>query len=154
MQVKKILKGKEVKEIEEMIEKNYGCRIKLNNLFLTNDNKVWIAGHDIDLSFATELKRCYRIGLYFGRLKRNKKIKLSIEGAMIVGKRARKNIVVLEKDEAQKFANGEDIKNFEEVEAETNNFVIVKMGEDVIGVGIKREGYIENLIPKARRIKI
>jgi len=154
MQIKKVLKGMELKEIEEIIEKNYGCSIRLENLFMTSDGKLWIAGDGINMELTLNLKRCYRIGLYFGRLKRNKKIKLSIEGAMMVGKKAKRNIAILDDEEAKQFAEGNDVHRFDDIECDMHNFIIVKRGEDVIGVGIMRDGYIENLIPKARRMKI
>ena len=87
-------------------------------------------------------------------MKRNNKIKLSIEGANIVGKKATKNVALINEKEAIKFIEGNDIYNFKEVNCELNNFIILKNGEDIIGVGILRNGYIENLIPKARRMKL
>jgi len=85
-------------------------------------------------------------------LKRNKKIKLSIEGALMVGKRAIKNIVFVDEEEAIKFMEGYDVKPKEKVNCELHNFVLVKKNDDILGVGILREGYVENLIPKARRL--
>ena len=84
--------------------------------------------------------------------KRNQKIKLSIEGAIMVGKNAKKNIVVVGEEEAVKFVQGYDVKAEKLIEAEINNFVLVRYGNDIIGVGILREGCIENLVPKARRL--
>ena len=151
MQIKKILNSK---EIEKLIEKNYGCKIKLKNLFITKNDKIWLAAKEINLNKIKKIKRCYRIGIYFGKLKRNNKIKLSIEGANIVGKKATKNVALINEKEAIKFIEGNDIYNFKEVNCELNNFIILKNGEDIIGVGILRNGYIENLIPKARRMKL
>ena len=153
MQIKKILTKEEIKDIEEIIEKNYGCKIKIDGMFLTKDDKLWIASPPA-LKIAESLKRCYRIGIYFGRLKRNNKIKLNIEGAIIIGRKARKNVAYVDDNNAIKFAQGYDIQNFECNECEINNFIIVKRGEDAIGVGILREGYIENLISKARRLNL
>ncbi len=154
MQIKKILNGREIEEIEGIIEKNYGCKAGLHNykVFMTGEEKIWIVSNDLDFNLFNTLKRCYRIGIYFGKLKRNQKIKLSIEGAMMVGRKARRNIVMLNKEEAVKFVQGYDAKAEKLIEAEINNFVLVKHREDIIGVGILREGYVENLIPKARRL--
>ncbi len=153
MQIKKILSGREIKKIEELIEKNYGCRIKLCNMFMTAEEKLWIAGEDVNIAALSNLKNCYRIGIYFGKLKRNNKIKLSMEGAIIVGKKAGKNVAIVDDKEAMEFAEGNDIHEYKEIDCEKNNFVIVKRGDDAIGVGILRDGYIENLIPKARRMR-
>ena len=156
MQIKKVLSKEEIEEIEKIIERNYGCKAGLHsyNVFMTGEEKIWIASKDIDFRFFDTIKRCYRIGIYFGKLKRNKKIKLSIEGALIVGKKANKNIAIVDEKEAVKFMEGYDVSNFKAINAELHNFIIVKNGKgDVLGTGILREGYIENLIPKARRLK-
>ena len=154
MQIEKVLGRREKKALEELLEKNYGCRIALQdyNIFMTAEEKIWLASPSINFSIFDVLKRCYRIGIYFGKLKRNNKIKLSIEGAMIVGKKARKNVVVINKEEAKKFMQGYDVVPDELIEAEMHNFVIVKCGDDIMGTGILRDGYVENLIPKARRM--
>lgn len=155
MQIKKVLSKKEIENIEDILEKNYGCKVDLKNffIFITSDNKLWLANKEAE-NIIKELRRCYRIGIYFGKLKRNNKIKLSIEGALIVGKKANKNIAIVDEKEAVKFMEGYDVSNFKAINAELHNFIIVKNGKgDVLGTGILREGYIENLIPKARRLK-
>ena len=154
MQIEKVLGRKEKRELESRIEKNYGCKIGLEkyNIFMTKEEKIWLASPSINFSIFDILKRCYRIGIYFGKLKRNNKIKLSMEGAMIVGKKATKNVVFLDIKEAEKFMQGYDVVPDKLMEAEMHNFVIVKCGDDVIGTGILRDGYVENLIPKARRM--
>ncbi len=154
MQIKKVLNEKEIREIEEIIEKNYGCKINLRKykIFLTREDKIWLVNKKLNFDIFRNIKRCYRIGIYFGKLKRNKKIKLSIEGALLVGKRAVKNIAILDDKEALRFMQGYDAKVYELLNCEINNFVLVKNNNDVIGVGILRDGYIENLVPKARRI--
>ncbi len=154
MQIK-ILNENEIREIEEIIEKNYDCKIDLKNytVFVTRDEKIWLASKDIK---NVSLSRCYRIGIYFGKIKRNKKIKLSIEGAFLIGKKAKKNIALIDDKEAFKFLQGYDAEAEKLIGCEINNFVLVKNKNDIIGVGILREKngkiYIENLIPKARRI--
>ncbi|HEC88207.1 MAG TPA: hypothetical protein ENI52_02705 [Thermoplasmata archaeon] len=154
MQIKKILSKKEIEEIEDIIEKNYGCRIGMKNyrIFVTGEEKIWISSKSIDFDIFNFLKRCYRIGIYFGKLKRNKKIKLSIEGVMMVGKKAIKNIAILNEEEALKYMHGYDVTPDKIVRGELNNFVLIKYREDFIGTGILRENYIENLTPKSRRI--
>lgn len=154
MQIKKILSDEEIRKIEEIIHTNYGCWINLQNMFITRDDKLWIAGKDINLREIANLKNCHRIGIYFGKLKRNNKIKLSIEGAMMIGEKAVKNVARIDDKEAINFIQGYDVNKFKNINCEKNNFVIVKNGDDVLGVGILRDDYIENLISKARRIKI
>ncbi|MCD6512233.1 MAG: hypothetical protein J7K61_01340 [Thermoplasmata archaeon] len=152
MQIKKILNEEEIEKIKSMIQKNYGTIPEIEKAFLTSDDRIWLTSKDINFSIFDILKRCYRIGIYFGRLKRNDKIKLSMEGAIIVGKNATRNVALVDDENAMKFLRGEDINEYEEMECEKHNFIIVKRGNDTIGVGILRDGYIENLVPKARRI--
>ncbi len=154
MQIKKVLNEKEIEEIEDIIEKNYGCKVGLHSykVFMTGEEKIWIVSKDIDFRLFDVLKRCYRIGIYFGKLKRNKKIKLSIEGAIMVGRKAKRNIVIVGEEEAKNFIQGYDVKAKEMIDAELHNFILVKHKEDFIGVGILRDGYVENLVPKARRM--
>lgn len=156
MQIKKILDEKDIKKIEEIIERNYGCRFGMQsyNAFITSEEKIWLVSKSIDFGLFKKIKRCYRIGIYFGKLKRNNKIKLSIEGANLIGKNASKNIAILNDKEAIKFIEGYDVKADELINCELNNFVLIKHKDDVLGVGILRQGHIENLTPKARRLKI
>ncbi len=146
-----VLSEKRKREIEELIKKNYGADIKFEDILIkTSKNKLWLVSRDlkrIKLNF-----RFNSIGLYFGKLKRNNKIKLSIEGCQIIGPKATRNIVVLDEEEAKKFLEGLNVKPKEKIDCEVNNFVLVKFGEDFIGCGILREDYVENLLPKTRRI--
>ncbi|KAA0011050.1 MAG: hypothetical protein FE041_04510 [Thermoplasmata archaeon] len=153
MQIKKILNEKEIRDIEKLIEKNYGCKINLGKykVFKTGEEKIWIVEKGVDMELCKKL-RCYAMGMYFGKLKRNNKIKLSMEGAMMIGKIAKKNVAVIDEGEGMKFIEGENVIASKLIGCEQNNFVIIKMNEDILGVGILRENFIENLVPKARRI--
>ena len=145
---------KEVEKIEKIIEKNYGVKIKFKDILLkTSKDKIWIVSKDFKKNFFKNLK-VNSVGLYFGRLKRNEKIKLSLEGAQLIGKKANKNLIEIDENELISFLQGFNIKKFKEKNAELNNFVIVKFKKDIVGVGILRNGYIENLLPKSRRMYI
>ena len=149
MQVEKINK----RDVLELIEKNYGCKIKIRGVFLkTSKEKIWLASDAVQ-NFNLSKVQVNSVGLYFGKLKRNNKIQLSIEGSQIVGRYAQKNILELNEKQAMRYLQGFDAKveNFEN--CEINNFVILKLGKDIIGSGILREdGRIENLLPKTRRL--
>jgi len=153
MQIKKVLNSKEIKKIEEILTRNYSCDFKLREyfVFINSDDKLWIVSKDI-VKFETEnLRRINSMGLYFGRLKKNNKISLSIEGCQLIGKTAKKNIVIVNEENMKKFFNGNDIVG-EQINCEVNNFVLVKFKDDFIGMGILRDGKIENLLPKSRRL--
>lgn len=151
MQIKKVLNSKEIKKIEEILYTNYLSNFRLRDyfVFVTSDDKVWIINKDIEKLDLSSLKRINFIGLYFGKLKKGNKIKLSIEGCQLVS--AKKNVVIIDEENMKMFLQGSDV-NGEKIDCELNNFVILKYGNDFIGTGILREDKVENLLSKSRRI--
>lgn len=149
MQIEKVNK----KEILRLIEKNYGCKIRIRGIFLkSSKEKIWLASNAIQ-NFNFNRVKINSIGLYFGKLKRNDKIQLSIEGSQIVGKYAQKNILELDEKQAMKYLQGFDVRVERFDSCEINNFVILRFGKDIIGSGIlRKDGRIENLLPKTRRL--
>ncbi len=148
MQTEKILN----ESIEEIIERNYGTVPDLKELavFVSDKEKIWITTKE---AFALKNELYINsIGLYIGKLKRNDKIHLSLEGMQFFVKDAKKNIVVVDDDTMKKFMQGSDIRTFKKVNCEIDNFVLVKYGEDFIGTGILKEDKVENLLPKSKRI--
>lgn len=152
MQIDKILNEKEVERIEKIIEKNYGVAPDFSDfvVFITSKEKIWIVTKKF-LDFYNKIEM-NAAGLYIGKLKRNDKIHLSLEGMHLFLKKANKNIVKLSEDNMKKFMQGFDVSEFENINCDINNFVLVKHKEDFVGTGILREGKIENLLPKSRRI--
>lgn len=154
MQIAKILGKRDTAQLEQLLHRHYGCRVDLSRyrVFITRENRLWIASKEVDVPRFRDMKRCYRIGIYFGKLKRNNKIKLTIEGALMVGRTATRNVVMVDEEGAVEYMQGHDVHRFQPVDAELHNFVLVKCGEDTLGCGILREGYVENLVSKARRM--
>jgi NOL1/NOP2/fmu family ribosome biogenesis protein len=152
MQVEK-MSEEEIREIEKIIEKNYGAKIDFSDfdLYKNKRNEIFLASKKLDNNL---LKMASYFGLYFGRLKRNEKIQLSVEGAQIVGRNANKNIAILDEENISKFMEGLECKWKELVNCEIGNFVLIKNENDFFGCGILREDRIESLVPKARRIMI
>jgi NOL1/NOP2/fmu family ribosome biogenesis protein len=155
MQIEKInfLKRSEVENIEDLIKKNYGTKIDLKQflVFKSSEEKIWIVSKNI-LNLDLKKLKINSLGLYIGKLKRNNKIHLSLEGSQIVGKNANKNIVVLDELNTKKFMQGFDVKPKKEINCDYNNFVIVKFGEEILGSSLLTEEKLKNLIPKSRRI--
>lgn len=147
------LKAEDVKQLEKIVKINYGTVIDLERfLILKNfEEKIWIASKDV-LKIDLSKLRINSIGLYLGKLKRNEKIHLSLEGSQIVGKNANKNIVILDELSTKKFMQGLDVKPQKEIDCEYNNFVIVWSGNEIIGSSLLTEVKLKNLIPKSRRI--
>jgi NOL1/NOP2/fmu family ribosome biogenesis protein len=147
----KVLDRSEIKEIERIIEKNYGTEIDLERfgVFKTKDEKVWIASKKI---FEIELEKIAvnSIGMYVGRLKRNEKIHLSTEACQMIGKTAKKNVAIV--SDAEKFLSGSNLKPDKEINCDYHNFVIVRTEKEILGCSLLTEEGIKNLVPRSRRI--
>lgn len=149
----KILEKEEVEQIENVVEKNYGVKVNLKQFLVlkTFEEKIWLATKnllDLDLSKL----QINSVGMNFGKLKRNDKINLTVEGSQIVGAKATKNVVLLNKENFEKFMQGSDVKPEKEINCEYHNFVIIKFVEDILGSSLLTEEEIKNQLPKSRRI--
>jgi len=150
MQAKK-MNEIEKKEVERIIEKNYGVKIDLSGFdcYINKRNEIYLVSKSVDEKLITIASYA---GLYFGRLKRNEKIQLSVEGSQIVGKLASKNIAIVDDENISRYMEGLPCNWVELINCEINNFVLIKNGNDFFGTGILRKDKIESLVPKARRI--
>jgi NOL1/NOP2/fmu family ribosome biogenesis protein len=151
----KILKKEEVEQIENIVEKNYGAKIDLKQFLVlkTLEEKIFLTTKDL-LNLDLSKLQINSMGMNFGKLKRNEKIFLTIEGSQIVGAKATKNIVLLNEENAKKFMQGSDVKPEKEINCEYHNFAIVKFGEDVLGSSLLTEEGIKNQLPKSRRTQV
>ncbi|MBI2663688.1 hypothetical protein HYX15_04125 [Candidatus Woesearchaeota archaeon] len=145
----KILNNKEKKKIIELMKNCYGIsEIKLDYVFMKNkDDKVYLLSKDFS-KIDTDNIRINSIGMYFAKLYPNG-IRLSIEGSQLIGPLAKKNVLEVNNDEVKNWVKGYDILTDERF----NGYVIMKNNNDYFGSGFYREGKIENMIPKDRRIK-
>lgn len=146
----KILNSKEIKEVYGMIESQWGAKIKLDCGFLKNNkNRVFVVSRDISKVDLSKL-RLNSVGMYFCEID-DKGIRLSIEGAQIVGNKAAKNVVELNEEETKKWFKGEDL---EKECRDCNGFVILKHNKDFLGTGKYSNGRILNYVGKTRRINV
>ena len=148
-----ILKREQLTEIEGILEKNYGVEFSLKNFLVLKserEEKIWLASKEIDTLDLRNLP-VNSVGMNFGKIKRNDKINLTVEGSQLVGKAATKNIAII--NDKEKFLSGSDVEPGKLISCDLNNFVIVKHSGEVLGSGILRENTIENLLPISRRIQ-
>ena len=132
-----------------MIKKQWGCDFKEDYAFLQNkDGKVFIVNKDIAKIDFKKI-RINSVGLYFAEV-RNNEIRLSIEGSQIIGPKAKENIIELNEKEAREWLKGFDLDK----EANMENFVIIKHGNDYLGTGKIRDNKIFNFVPKTRRLNV
>ena len=147
-----ILNNSEIKRIENLIKKNYGCDFHLREyaVMIGPEEKIWGANRDIrNIDF--EKLDVNSIGMNFGKLKSDK-VHLTIEGSQLVGKEATKNVVELNDEDMKKFVSGSTIE-ISPINCEMNNFVILKSGRNILGSSLLTENGLKNLLPKSRRIQ-
>ena len=156
MQKLKILNAKEIKEINNFLNKQWAFDSKLDYVFLLsqNKNKIYLVSKnfaDINL----EKLRVDSLGVYFGELKHHT-IRVSIEGAQLVGNNCKKNIVNINEGLARLWMRGYDLEITDEILKKDNleeGFVLIKYNDDFMGCGKLTEKKILNYVPKVRRIR-
>jgi len=148
MQNLRILNNKEIKQVLNKIQEQFGIKeIKLDLGMLKNkEGKIFLITKDINKVNLDKL-RINELGLYIA--KEDKGIRLSIEGAYLFGKHAAKNIHEIDKANAYFWMTGEDIS----CKKEFKGFVIIRYKDNYLGCGKWKENKILNFIPKERRIK-
>jgi NOL1/NOP2/fmu family ribosome biogenesis protein len=145
-----ILNSRERKAILDRIEAQWGCRWESDFAFLRSDkDKIYIIDHDVDKIEPKKL-RIDSVGLYVAQLPNDNEVRLTIEGAQIIGPLAKRNIVELSEAEARDWLRGEDIP----VDPEgLSGFVILRQGDDFLGSGKVKESKVLNFVSKARRVQ-
>ena len=144
----KILNKKEVKNILNLLNKQFDFKDKLDYVFLQNEKgKLFIANKEI---FDVDFKKIKinNLGLYFGQLKNNE-LRLSIEGSQLIGKDCSKNILELNNKQKQEWMKGIDI-NYNG----KSGFVLIKYANDFLGCGKIIKDKILNFVPKERRLRV
>ena len=149
-----ILDKHEVAEVQEIIDRNYksGFGLKDFGVMLGSEERIWLAARDV---FAFDFSKLpvNSVGMNFGKLKRNGKLRLTIEGSQLVGRTAEKNVAVVADMAAEKFLRGQDVEVLRNENCDEHNFVIVrKENGEIIGSALFAEGKLKNFLPKSRRI--
>lgn len=144
----RILNSKEKKEINQQMKDQWGCDIDKDLVFLlSNKDKLYILGADmtkIDL----ERLRVDNMGLYVCTVN-EKGVRLSIEGAQMLGPKATKNVLEIDDSEVKEWLRGNDL---ERDTRDCKGFIILKNKDDFIGCGKTTDNGVMNFVPKARRI--
>ena len=118
----KPINSKEIKEIHNKLEEQFGYKQKLDYLFYINkDNKLFLMTKDFQKLDLSKL-RVNSFGLYFGELEKTG-LRLSISGSQLIGKNADKNI--LEINKIEEWLNGQNL----ECNKELKGWFIVKYKE-------------------------
>lgn len=140
--------SRDLKQFCKKVKDQYGRVPELFDelAFVQGKEKFYVIGRDLD---KIELKNLHinSIGLYIAEIKGGQ-LRLSIEGAQLVGPSATKNVCEISDEQLKQWFKGQDLK----VEGDYSGFVILKCGSDYVGSGKYKEGLVLNFVPKARRL--
>ena len=147
----KVLNKKQTKEIINKLKKQYEIKeLTLDYIFLINtNNKIYIINKDLKKLDQSKL-RINSIGLYFAALDKQKRIRLTIEGTQLIGKKATKNVLEIQPKELKEWIKGYDLKT----EKNLKDFIIIKYKNYFLGSGLFTKGIVKNFISKARRLTV
>jgi NOL1/NOP2/fmu family ribosome biogenesis protein len=143
-----------------MIREQYGYNIdkhSLDYIFVQNkEDRLYVVSRDIgNIDF--EKLRIDNTGIYFGEIYKDK-LRLSIEGAQIIGEKATRNVVELNHYQMIEWVKGSDI-DFEDC---GKDFVIVRYKEpktekyDILGCGKynSTNNKLMNYVSKSRKLVV
>lgn len=147
------LNSKDVKRLNLLIEKRFGTAFSTQYMFLQNtEGKVYLINKEA-ATLPYDNLRVNNIGLYVAQVERDV-VRLSIEGSQILGKTAKKNIVVLNDKQVNEWIRGEDVILTDEQKIDLERgFVIIKHKNDFYGSGRLDETKLTNFVSKPRRLK-
>ena len=131
-------------KISKMVKEQFGAEI---NFKLREMGKRRVYAYKECAHLENQPMEIVHNGVYFGKLEGGE-IRLSIEGAQLIGKKVKRNIIEIDQDKAVNWMKGEDLK----VESEAQGYVILKWKNYYLGCGKLQNGTIENYVPKDRRI--
>ncbi|MBT4651722.1 hypothetical protein HOC13_04345 [Candidatus Woesearchaeota archaeon] len=150
MQQLKILNTREIKKIRVELVSSFGSFLEEDYAYLKNEKgRVFIVNKEISRIDLDKL-RMDRAGVYFLEITRSGDMRVSMEGAWMIGKKAKKNVVVLNDKETKQYFMGEEL---DKDLGEEKKWVLLKVKKDVIGCAKYKEGRILNFMPKIHRSK-
>ncbi len=153
MQQLTILNTREVKKIKEHLQRQFGYALREDYAYLQSEkDKIFIINKDVA---KIDLKKVIvdKLGLYFAEL-RNEEVRLSKEGAQLLGREAAENdqklnnVVSLTAEEAKLYFQGVDlVKDL----GQGSKLVLIGYGGEIIGCSRYKDGKVLNFLPKIHR---
>lgn len=153
MQTLTILNSKEIRQLKQQIEIEFGYAPQEDLAYLRNEKeKIFIINRDLA---KIDWKKLIvdKVGLYFGE-DLGEEFRLSKEGAQLLGAEARKNkvklknVIELSHDELKHYFTGLDLPK---ECGKQSRLVLLQYKEDIIGCARYKEGKILNFMPKIHR---
>ncbi|CAB49915.1 methyltransferase RsmF C-terminal domain-like protein [Pyrococcus abyssi] len=126
-------------DVRELLIEQYG--------YAPDDLVLEVRGKRIYAYKPCELKEEGHEGIYIGAIEKDG-IRLTIEGAFIIGPKAEKNVIELDDEKARAWMSGKDV----EVGVKGNAWVILKWRNFWLGGGKLVDGVVKNYVPKERRL--
>lgn len=147
-EIENVMMTREVKVFLKLIESQFGGYPEWFDraVFVRRKERVCLLSRDID-NISVRNLRINSLGLYIAEVK-NDTLRLSIEGAQLVGPFAKKNVCEVSAEQMKEWFKGNDVP----VEGKYDGFIILKCGSDFIGAGRFKDDHLINFVPKARRI--
>ncbi len=143
----KALNSKGKKEVQKLLDTQFGCSLPGKyEIFMNSRNRLYLICKDFSKIDARSL-RINSLGIYFGEIYENA-LRLSIEGSQLIGKDAVKSVLELDDAQASGWLAGEDI----EINTGLKGFVIIKNKRDFLGCGKISSNKLFNYVTKERRI--
>jgi NOL1/NOP2/fmu family ribosome biogenesis protein len=145
----KILNTREIKHIQELIHKQYSCKLETKYTYLKDQkNKIYIIHSDI-AKIEFESLKINTIGLYFAEINKHGELRLTMEGSQLIGPTAKKNTIELNQEQIEQYFKGEEVEINKEIEDQP--FLIITKNTDFFGAAKYKEGKLLNYLPKAHR---
>jgi len=151
-----ILNKNEKEQIIYLLNKQFGINSLQGILTKRGEERIFLFQGNFNEKQIRELENLTQIeraGLYFAKFfidrQGNKQIRLSIEGTQILSKQFKKNIFELNKQQATKWMQGQELN----IKTGKKGFLIMKYKDNYLGTGKASQEKIGNFIPKSRRLK-
>jgi NOL1/NOP2/fmu family ribosome biogenesis protein len=144
------LNKKESGSLLKNIQEQFGIKeLNLDCIFVKNrENKIYLVSNGLKKLDMTKL-RINSLGSYFCKMD-NSGIRMTVEGAQLIGKYATKNVLDLDKEQIKEWIKGNQV----DVKSDMNGFVLIRNRRDFFGCGLIKNNILLNYFPKTRRLKI
>jgi NOL1/NOP2/fmu family ribosome biogenesis protein len=143
------LNTKKIKELSSKLTERFGVTFSKDYLWYVHTKKkdIYLLSKKAK-EISLDSLRVNNLGLYVANLDNHDIIRLSIEGSQLLGPKATKSVIELDKNQLRTWLRGEDMPYEYE-----NGYVIIKSGKDFCGCGRIKDNILLNFVPKGRRIR-
>ncbi|MBI4140144.1 hypothetical protein HY483_04260 [Candidatus Woesearchaeota archaeon] len=140
-----LLSSKDAKNFRRSVENQWGIVISREYSFVkSSSGKIFVLSKGVGFVDSSKL-RISSIGLYVAD--ETYGLRLSLDGAILWGDGASKNVIYLLDDQKKLWLSGSNISGIV-----GDGWVIVKCGDDILGCGLIKNSILKNYVPKSRRI--